>query len=930
MVAELWELRQPEATISFETLAAGLSRLALDALQDTMPVYIPRGYAVEKLQNPALLDPENSAGFLIVDDSNVRFAHFLLLIYFAARGVRERPIQELVTDPVFNGAELRVSKALDPVIILLAGLSNDPAQTVTQIADIDPFLAMECVYGGLPLSAEAVQALARHLLSSPYVKNQQGRVSAVHLLPASTHQTGLPLLLDAMRTGSWHARRAATRLLLKLDITPLPEVETTLARLANDEDASLRWLRQVGEAALPTLLHIVASPESPGLRTGAIRTLGKLNDRAAVPALVEALLDADDRIQAEAQHALTQIQDTRVYLPLVNLMFASQPPVRTVIQETLKALGTDALHNLLDLAQTTSSQDVRTRTIAALKLIGPDYIQTHVERLETGTALEPQPQPDRRSEGTMIQRLITKLDRGLFRGNVRDTTQSDAHETREGSRPTGAEEREAQPLSHHTAQQARDRLKKIVERPQVEQPERTTSQPADTNADNWSQRRDNVLAMGQQPPEIAIPQLTAALTDPDSLVRVAAVQTLSIFSTQDAAMEALFTALGDEEPLVGDTASDVLRAVGRPAIPYLLRALDSENVNVRGVAIEKLGEIGDPSVIDALANRLYDEETPFLSDQRICDLAARALEKIGTRESLHIVLRWKAEKAPDPRTAALLHEVSMEVLNEKETEAAPVVDDHLQRILNNLMDTSSLVQQAAARELKNYAKQLKSTGPETPDYVPISNQIVAASRTGEWTVRWAAAEALGWLSNPGTIPALVELLEDEHWIVRGAAIRALVEMKDTSVVPYITDLLEDPKENVREIAASAIGELGGQSTLAATRLGVALGDNNEFVRLAAIQALGQLGDTTNLDQIITALENGPVNIRWAAAEALLNIAVPESIPALIQALTDESGPYFEERKVCHIAAEALERIGTPETLAVVARWQETQAAVQGG
>ncbi len=921
LAGELWELRAAEATVSYETLTAGLEALAKAAMQDTMPAYLPRDYAAEKLGNPALLQPENSDGFLIVDDTNVRFAHYLLLVYFAARALRGTPLQMLIGDPVFNAAEQRVSKALDPVIVMLAGLSDTPEQAVLQIASIDPFLAMSCVYGGLPLDRDTITAVARRLLSCPYVKNRQGRVSAVYLLPARAHQTGLPLLLETMRNGTWAARRAATRLLLKLELDALPEIEPTLIQLAADPGASLGWIRQLGDAALPSLLRLLAQPDDDPLRTGAIRALAGLGDPAAMPALVELLGEHDDALRAEAQAAICAIPDPQVYQPLSELLFSSHAIVREAACASLTGLGTDALHSLLDLARTTSAEDIRARTISALKLIGPPYMQAHIERIETGESRDPRRAADRRTEGTMIKRLIASLDRSL-RGGTRTAPEEDANAAREGGRPARMEEREAQPLSHHTADTARERLKHIVERP-------TASPPAAEGAQEPPDRREAVRGLARQPAAVAIPRLAAALEDPDPAVRAEAVQTLSVFSTDEAAMQALAIALADDAPVVCDTAADMLRAVGRPAIPVLLDALEADNVNMRGLAAEKLGEIGDPSVISPLASRLNDTERPFLSELRVCDLAARALEQIATPESLHIVLRWKAEHALDPAEASRLEQASVEVLSEQEVSEQVIIDDQLQRILSNLMDTDTFVQQAAARELRRYAKQLKETGPQTPHYVAISNQIVSAARAHDWTVRWAAAEALGWIANPGTMPALVELLEDEHWIVRSAALRGLREMHDSSVVPYIAELLEDPDANVREVAASVIGELGGHSTLAVTRLGAALGDDDEFVRLAAIQALGALQDTVNLDQLLRALENGPVNIRWAAAEALLRIAAPESVPGLVQALTDESGPYFEERKVCHLAAEALEAIGTPEALSALAYWQREQAAYQG-
>lgn len=918
LTVELWEMRAPEATVAYEVLEKGLTALAVAAIRDKMPVYMPRDYAVDHLGKAALLAPVNSTGFLIVDDTTVRFAHYLLLLHFAARGLAGKSLANVLAPPHFNEAEQRIPRAIDPIIVMLAGLSDTPLSTVKAVAAIDPFLAMTCAYGGLALSTDDIYELARELLNSEYVKNQQGRVSAVELLPANAHQTGIPLLLDTMRNGSWAARRAATQTLLRFDFTPLPNLQDTLAAIVNEPNTSIRWIRQLGEGALPSLLRMLGSNERT-LRVGAIRALGQLGDSAANPALVEALLDDDPTIQAETRNALQTIHDNSIYRPLADLVLTTSGASQAAIRETLIGFGSDALHRLLDLAEHDPDAQTRTRMISVLEIVDEPYIQARLAQLEANPSPDTPESQGRRTEKTMIKRLIANLDRGLFRGGTRTAVSDDVAGANEGLRPHSTEESEAQPLSGQSAQQARKRLEGIVERkPAAPALAETVAEAVVAKApDDWTTRRDKVLDMGKKPAQVAIPSLASALKDPDSLVRVAAVQTLSIFSTEDQAMQALYTALGDDESLVCDTAADVLRAVGRPAIPYLTKALSSNNVNMRGVAVEKLGEIGDPSVIDPLADCLYDEEKPWLSEKRVCDLAAEALDTIGTRESLHIVLRWKAERAPDPKTAAYYHQASVEVLNDPEELEQQDTDDQLQNILNNLESADWAVRTAAGKELRTYAQHLKNTDREAPEFTSVSRQIVSATRDDDWTIRWAAAEALGWIANPATTPALVELLEDEHWIVRMAAVRSLVEIEDASVVPYITDLLEDPKDNVREAAAVAIGELGGGTTLAITRLGAALGDDQSFVQMAAIQSLGKLQDTTNLKALMDALINGEVTIRFAAAEALAAISAPESVPALIEALGDDSGPYYEEKQVRHIAAAALFKIDTPEAKAAL-------------
>jgi len=72
----------------------------------------------------------------------------------------------------------------------------------------------------------------------------------------------------------------------------------------------------------------------------------------------------------------------------------------------------------------------------------------------------------------------------------------------------------------------------------------------------------------------------------------------------------------------------------------MLTALTDPNKYVRAVAIEALGEIGDPAVIPYLVKLLSDVEQPLLMP-RICDISAAALECIGTPEALAAIAAWQ-------------------------------------------------------------------------------------------------------------------------------------------------------------------------------------------------------------------------------------------------------------------------------------------------
>jgi len=103
--------------------------------------------------------------------------------------------------------------------------------------------------------------------------------------------------------------------------------------------------------------------------------------------------------------------------------------------------------------------------------------------------------------------------------------------------------------------------------------------------------------------------------------------------------------------------------------------------------------------------------------------------------------------------------------------------------------------------------------------------------------------------------------------------------------PQLINLLGDSDEWVRMAAARALGELRDERAL--TRLVATLADDNWQVRQVVVWALSEMKD----DRAVTALcsvllSDVRVEVRRGAAEALGEIASEAAIPSLKQALND--------------------------------------------
>ncbi|NIA12001.1 MAG: hypothetical protein GWP10_20345 [Nitrospiraceae bacterium] len=150
------------------------------------------------------------------------------------------------------------------------------------------------------------------------------------------------------------------------------------------------------------------------------------------------------------------------------------------------------------------------------------------------------------------------------------------------------------------------------------------------------------------------------------------------------------------------------------------------------------------------------------------------------------------------------------------------------------------------------------------------------------------------------VGGLIDALADEEEWVRLHAAEALGEIGEPAVEPLIT-ALRDEHEYVRLYAAIALGETGDKR--AVEPLITALRDEHEYVRGNAAEALGKIGDERGVEPLITALGDEESLVRLYAAEALGVIGDKRAVEPLIKALGDE------DEYVRWSAAEALGKIG---------------------
>jgi hypothetical protein len=173
---------------------------------------------------------------------------------------------------------------------------------------------------------------------------------------------------------------------------------------------------------------------------------------------------------------------------------------------------------------------------------------------------------------------------------------------------------------------------------------------------------------------------------------------------------------------------------------------------------------------------------------------------------------------------------------------------------------------------------------------PIPQQVqswLSASRSERRQIREAAAQALREIG-PGAKTlalALIERLKDEEKRVRELAAQALghIVPKTDAAVPALIEALKN-HEGVPTAAAWALGEIGPEANAAVPALIDALEYTDKWIRLRAAQALGKIGPEAKaaVPTLVKILKNKKEEtfVRWRAAEALEKINTPESLRAL--------------------------------------------------
>lgn len=394
------------------------------------------------------------------------------------------------------------------------------------------------------------------------------------------------------------------------------------------------------------------------------------------------------------------------------------------------------------------------------------------------------------------------------------------------------------------------------------------------------------------------------LEDPDPTVRLQAVIALGRIGHVEA-VEPLVSALASPEAFIAFGARQALRRINRWDVART--GLSSGDARIRKGLLGAMEQVYDVEAVHGLAE--FAGQPRHEADERA--MAIRALAQ-GHRKPRPWDGRWWGTRPASGKPPAKVvdwaqTEFVLETVRARLGDATPAVRLTAVSAVRETGDRGTL---AELRRLVEHdldagvrveaARTLGAQGDR--EALPSLIALVRASAT-PGAVRDAALEAVEAIGSDLAVQALVGLLEqgDTDATSRSRIIAALGRFKTRKAVAVIRPALRDSAPGVRVAAVEALGQIGTLEGLDGT-LRARLTDRELEVRKAAMVALGALADREAIPALITAA--GVDETRFEATRALAAMPDLLALQVYLAGLADKSP---ELRKV---SAEALARIRT--------------------
>jgi len=330
----------------------------------------------------------------------------------------------------------------------------------------------------------------------------------------------------------------------------------------------------------------------------------------------------------------------------------------------------------------------------------------------------------------------------------------------------------------------------------------------------------------------------------------------------------------DLEPREKAAVFKIIRDIAGPElIPDLIARVEGKDPSVRLNIIELLGRFNRPDVAMALERQLKDR------NKMVRKAALEALATMPGDRDIRLVCSLLA----DPELEVQARAVDLVVKLRH--------PDTMKHLVEVLKDESEFARRSAVEVLNEIAD------PTT------IKSLLTALEDGDWWVRSRASDALAKIGGPKVMDAVLQLVGDKNDNIRRSAIEILNQTKDERAVDYLIKATRDNDWWVRERAADALAEIRSEKAAPAL-LEMLTGDARSVP--AALRALGRLGSTAVLPQLLPLLDRAEKDIRIEAVNAIGHLATSDAAESLKDRLRGLATGADET--IAKAAAQAMSRI----------------------
>lgn len=172
--------------------------------------------------------------------------------------------------------------------------------------------------------------------------------------------------------------------------------------------------------------------------------------------------------------------------------------------------------------------------------------------------------------------------------------------------------------------------------------------------------------------------------------------------------------------------------------------------------------------------------------------------------------------------------------------------------------------------------------------------LVGALTSEDQNVRNAAANALADLKDDDAAPALIEALQESDPFVLASILRSLKQLRLREARPHALHFLNHPDASVRREAVGVLGYLQENDNLPQL-ISIAGADADPEVRRAAIGTLVYADPSQVTKALINGLSDANWLVRSEAAKSIGRLGIVAAVDSLMDAVTDDAMWQVQEK-----------------------------------